>query len=221
MRFHNYVVALFVGSFTCATVACHVAEQEAAEEVGETSSNQVGPQCGSYPQNPACDTSFFVENLWHNVQEDGFAGFVVPAAQATSCLAGLSAGAAIAFGAAGAPPVVISVGAVAKALGTVVACKGIVEYLHRSGVADNISCFFEPNLYDREVHLCECRNGCRSGLRNSGTAGVGEEPKVYRYGYVTPGAALCFCTDDAKEVACGWHCENGWRSTDRDDCTCR
>jgi hypothetical protein len=217
---HAAVASAVTLLLTTFVAACSSApmEEETAMAVAEVNGAQT---CGSYPVNPACDERFFLRRAWEMANEEGWESALVPAGQAAACIAGLTAAKAIVLGSGGAPPVAVTAGSVAQAIGVIAACQGFARYLSRTGLGANLSCLFQPHIYDADVHLCHCQEECASGMRNSGTRGVGERPKRYTFGYLPRLGSSCFCTDDPKEARCQWSCEDGWASSSPTDCTCR
>jgi hypothetical protein len=175
--------------------------------------------CGDYPRNPDCDAVSFLQRAWELANENDFDNAFVPAAQAAACVAGVVAAGAATLSSDGIAAVGVT--QVAQAIGVITACRGVMVYLAKTGLARNVSCFFAADVYDRNVALCQCSEQCTSGSANSGQLGDYSAPQTFAYGYLArAGSANCYCTNDAKEAECQWHCDDGFASDDPQDCTC-
>lgn len=212
---------LAAAALLCLPTLVGACAAEEAEPSTKATESAVG-SCGDYPDNPACNEPFFLQRAWELAQADAWDAAALPAARAAACVTGLVGMGAAVAGSGGAPPAAVGIGKVAAAIGVLDACKRTAEYLASTGLPANLSCAFQPVLYDPGVHLCECVSQCQGGVRNSGQWGDYSPPRAFRYGYLDEwGTSNCYCTDDLKEKTCRRHCADGYASPSVTDCTCR
>lgn len=212
-----------------ATAAVGCASPTTTEEQGESTSSitnntstshATGNVCGDPTPNPACDTKLFVFNAFDLAKEDPIGNLMNPVLDAKDCIEGLATIGAVEVASGGtATPAIIAAAAVTKGMKTIVACANTVDYLHKIGLFDNISCLIEPERNSVEVNTCECTMKCNAGIDEPDANGERYVTNKYKYGFMSPGAAICNCTNDTKAVACGWKCDH-WASKDAGDCTC-
>lgn len=202
------------------TVGSGCTTEVAPEDEGTSSQAQTTNQCAAYPRNPACDAKLFLVKAVELANEDPKGNLLDPIQDAKTCIGNLikAGGVVVGTGGLGAL-VVVSMATAVKGIETFYACKGLAEYLGKLGIAENVSCFFEPVLNDKSVQLCECTSMCNRGVDREGADGQLRTVKL-KFGYLDRiGSARCYCTNDPKEVRCQWSC-NKWASTSSTDCTC-
>jgi hypothetical protein len=216
------VVVLTAVSVSAVACSAETGDEASGSSAAAQTAKPESETCGTYPKNPACDAPFFVKKAWELANKDIVGNALTPIGEAGACLAGMAAAGAIIAGTSEVPPVAISAAAITKAVGVVAACATVAQYFHTIGLTNNLSCWFEPVVYDEGVFLCECKAACKGGRHNSGQFGDYSAARKFKFGYMDrAGSSNCYCTNDAKEVSCQWKCEKGWASTSASDCTCK
>jgi hypothetical protein len=200
-----FVCLAFVG----ATSGGCASEQVVEEQAQATSEIRV---CDPYPENPACSAPLFLQRAWELGVENGWENALLPAASILGCFTALRGVGMIANGTRTLAPRLLGRGSqVVTLLAEFEGCRQTVLYLDRIGIAQNISCFIQPQLYDRDVHACMCQNGCESTHGASSLSFIDAMNN-------------CHCTNDAHQARCSLvgGCAE-WVSNDRNDpnyCAC-
>ena len=197
---------------TLAVTAGGCASEPEAEDQAEATSAVGIQRCEQYPRNPACDAPLFLRRAWELGVENAWDNAVMPAVSIITCFSALRAAGAIAAGTRTLAPQLLSGSRAMELIGVVDGCKSTASYLDRIGLAANISCFIEPLLYDRDVHMCMCQNGC---ISTNGSSSLGYIDAMNN----------CHCTNDAHEARCSLVGGCGeWVTNVRSDpnyCACR
>ena len=207
----RFGAATFVCLAAMAASAGGCATEAAQEEVQAESSSAI-ERCDPYPTNPACSAPLFLQTAWERGVKDLWNDAILPAASILGCFSALRGAGLILEGTRVLAPRLIA-GAAGRVIGKIAEFEGCHQtalYLDRIGLTANISCFLEPQLYDRTVHACMCRNECEG------------RPESLSY---IDAMNNCHCTADAHEANCALVGGCGaWVTNDRDDpnyCACR
>lgn len=230
MTLISKLVLAFTAFAATAAIGC-ASPTTTSEDQGESTSSitnrptkntAAAPSCGAPTPNKACDTKLFIFNAADLAKEDPIGNLLNPVLDAKDCIQGMATIGAIEVATDGVGVGVLAIlssEAVQEGMKTIVACYNTVDYLNKIGLFDNISCLLEPERNSLEVNTCECTQKCNAGIDEPSKDGERFETNKYKYGFISPGATVCNCTNDTKAVACGWKCDH-WASKDANDCTC-